>query len=73
MRHRGIPDRLIALALVTAVAVAVEAQAPASPASLDAHVARVMKTFEVPGLALAGGGEKAIACGGFPDLSGIAG
>ena len=51
--------RLAGLGLLVALAFAALApahQVPASPipaAELDAHVARVMKAFDVPGLALA--------------------
>jgi Domain of unknown function (DUF3471)/Beta-lactamase len=52
MRPRRIPEGLIAFVLFASVGAMLEAQAPAAPADVDAYVARVMKTFEVPGLAL---------------------
>ena len=43
---------LIAVAITLATAVAAAQTKPAPPGDLDAYVARVMKTFEVPGIAL---------------------
>src|SRR4029453_15513909 len=50
------PLRFSCAAFVVAISVALTAQAPArrsAPADLDQWVARAMKTFEVPGIALA--------------------
>lgn len=49
---RTISARIVGLLLCLVLSVAVFAQ-DAPPADLDAYVARAMKTFEVPGLALA--------------------
>jgi CubicO group peptidase (beta-lactamase class C family) len=49
-RPRALFPALFTLLLVASLA---GAQAPAAPSDLDALVARVMKTFEVPGLGLA--------------------
>src|SRR5260370_41733440 len=52
MSLRGYSPRLCVLALFVFTAVAVRAQS-APPADLDEYVARAMKTFDVPGMALA--------------------
>jgi CubicO group peptidase (beta-lactamase class C family) len=44
---------VFAIALLLLAGARAAAQTPAAPPDLDAHVARVMKTFEVPGMAVA--------------------
>ena len=52
MRPRPIVSLLLAFVL-SAAAVAARQAAPAAPADLDAYIARVMTTVNVPGLGLA--------------------
>ena len=50
IHRRSLAPVLLSLLLTASLA---RAQAPAAPPDLDSLVARVMKTFEVPGIGLA--------------------
>ena len=53
MKTRFVPRSLLAIIILTCATTALAQQTPVVPPDLDAYVQRVMKSFDVPGIALA--------------------